>query len=308
MKDGNKIGNQQSSMGREFTIIHNKGQLQFGLSTRIMGVVNLTPDSFSKDGFFYDTERALQHAADLIREGADIIDIGGESTRPEASPVSEEEELRRVIPLIKELSKSIDVPISIDTYKSRVAEKALDAGAQIINDISGLRADKDMVNVAVASKSPIILMHMQGTPLYMQNRPAYNDVVSEIILFFQELINRAISNGVDEHNIIIDPGIGFGKTLQHNLEILNRLEEFKGLGCPIMVGSSRKSFIGKILNKPEEERLLGTLATVAIAIAHGSNIIRVHDVNETVEIAKMCDAIINSNQKPVADDQLSITD
>ncbi|MGR3177875.1 MAG: dihydropteroate synthase [Candidatus Anammoxibacter sp.] len=295
-------------MCKEYTITHNKGQLQFGRKTRIVGVINLTPDSFSKDGFCYDTEKALQHADDLVREGADIIDVGGESTRPEASPVSEEEELRRVIPLIKELSKSIDVPISIDTYKSRVAEKALDAGAQIINDISGLRADKDMVNVVVASKAPIILMHMQGTPLDMQNMPTYNDVVSEIILFFQELINKAISHGVDEHNIIIDPGIGFGKTVRHNLEILNRLEEFKELGCPIMVGPSRKAFIGKVLNKPEEERLLGTLATVAIAIAHGSNIIRVHDVNETVEIAKMCDAIINSNQKPVVDDQLSITD
>ncbi|MGR3317183.1 MAG: dihydropteroate synthase [Candidatus Anammoxibacter sp.] len=295
-------------MGREFTITHNKGQLQFGCKTRIMGVVNLTPDSFSKDGFGYDTEMALQHAADLIKEGADIIDIGGESTRPGASPVTEDEELRRVIPLIKELSKSIDVPISIDTYKSGVAEKALDAGAQIINDISGLRADKDMVNVAAASKSPIILMHMKGTPLDMQNVPAYNDVVSEIIFFFQDLINRAVSNGIDEHNIIIDPGVGFGKTLRHNLEILNRLEEFKVLGCPIMVGSSRKSFIGEILNKPEEGRLLGTLATVAIAIAHGSDIIRAHDVNETVEIAKMCDAIINSNQKPVAGDRISITD
>ncbi|MGR3219354.1 MAG: dihydropteroate synthase [Candidatus Anammoxibacter sp.] len=289
-------------MGREFTIIHNKGQLQFGRKTGIMGVVNVTPDSFSKNGFGYDLETALRHAVDLTKEGADIIDIGGESTRPKASPVSEEEELRRVIPLIKELSKLIDVPISIDTYKSGVAEEALNAGAQIINDISGLCADKDMVNVVAASKAPVILMHMRGTPSDMQNKPAYNDVVSEIILFFQRIINFAINNGVDEHNIIIDPGIGFGKTLQHNLEILNRLEEFKVLGCPIMVGSSRKSFIGSILNKPEGERLVGTLATVAIAIAHGSNIIRVHDVNEAAETAKMCDAIINCNQKkPVVD-------
>ena len=293
---------------RKFTITHNKGELQFGCKTRIMGVVNLTPDSFSKDGFCYDTDKALRHAYKLVKEGADIIDIGGESTRPGAAPVSEEEELRRVIPLINELSKLIDVPISIDTYKSGVAAKALDAGAQIINDISGLSADKDMVNVAAANKSPIILMHTKGTPIDMQNEPSYNDVVAEIILFFNGLINMAISKGIDEHNIIVDPGVGFGKTLRHNLEILNRLDEFKELGCPIMVGSSRKSFIGKILNKPEEERLIGSLATVAMAIARGSNIIRVHDVTETVEIAKVCDAIINSNQKPLVGDMLLTND
>lgn len=281
-------------MDREFTITHNKGQLKLGSNTHIMGIINLTPDSFSHDGFYYDMERALEHAKMLIEQGADIIDVGGESTRPGALSVSDEEELRRVIPFIKEISKTIDKPISIDTCKSRVAKKALDAGAQIINDISSLRADKEMANIAATNNAPVILMHMKGTPQDMQINPVYNDVVSEIISFFRNLINSAVNSGIDERNIIIDPGIGFGKSASHNLEILNRLREFKELGCPIMVGTSRKSFIGKILNRPVQERLLGSLATAAMAIAHGANIVRTHDVKETKEVATMCDAVINS--------------
>lgn len=282
MKDGNK---------RVFSISHNKGQLQLGQRTRIMGIVNLTPDSFSGDGFYKDIKGAVEYSIKIIQDGADIIDVGGESTRPGAVAVSEEEELRRVIPLIKELSRIIDRPISIDTRKSTVADKALAAGAQIINDVSGLRFDKDMIRVAAVNRAPIIINHMKGSPQDMQEDPTYNDLISEIILFLRQGIDIAVDGGIAEDNIIIDPGIGFGKGVQHNLEILNNLEMLKELGRPIMIGASRKSFIGKILNKSAKERLFGSLAVAAIAISNGANILRVHDVKETVDVANICDAI-----------------
>ena len=281
-------------MKKDLSIIDEKGKLQIGGNAIIMGIVNITPDSFSNDGFNNDIDGVLRHAVELVNDGANIIDIGGESTRPNATQITEEEEIKRVIPVIKELSQIINIPISIDTYKAKVAAKALDAGAQIINDVSALSADKEMVNVAAANDVPIVLMHMKGNPQTMQKSPDYNDVITEIITFFQETIRNAVRCGIDKNNIIIDPGIGFGKKVHHNLEILNRLRDFKTIGSPILVGSSRKSFIGKITNKPADQRLLGSLATVAIAITHGANIVRVHDVKETSETVKICNAILNS--------------
>lgn len=259
-----------------------------------MGIINLTPDSFSNDGFSYNIENALEQAKKMVDKGADIIDVGGESSKPGALPVSEAEELKRVIPFIKELSKVIDKPISIDTYKSTVAREALKAGAQIINDISALSADNNMVDVVVKNKTPVILMHMKGTPSDMQINPNYEDPVLEIIDFFKKKIDESVKKGIKRENIILDPGIGFGKTIKHNLEILNRLEEFCELHCPILIGASRKSFVGKITGKPLEQRLPGSLAIATIAILHKANLIRVHDVEETVDVAKICDAVRNS--------------
>lgn len=260
-----------------------------------MGIVNLTPDSFSNDGFRSDVDKALEYALKMVNDGAEIIDVGGESSRPGAIPVSPDDELDRVIPFIKELSKLIDKPVSIDTCKSIVAEKAIEAGAQIVNDISALRADNDMVGVVAGNNVPVILMHMKGTVRDMQVNPVYGDVVAEIKSFFRESITMAVSRGIDRNNIILDPGIGFGKTIQHNLEILNRLAEFQELDCPVMIGASRKNFIGKITGNSRENRLSGSLAVAAMSIAQGANIIRVHDVKETVDVAMICNAIKNSS-------------
>ncbi|HLG31299.1 MAG TPA: dihydropteroate synthase [Candidatus Brocadiales bacterium] len=277
-----------------FIIKHNKGSLELCKVTRIMGILNVTPDSFSDGGLFYDLDKALAHAHRMIGEGADIIDVGGESTRPGSKPVSEDEELRRVIPVIQELSKETDKPISIDTYKSRVAEKAIEAGAQIINDISGLKADREMARVAAANRAPIIINHIKGQPHNMPENPVYENLIAEVMLGLRQSIDLAVKSGINEDAIIIDPGIGFGKTTQHNLEILNRLEEFKSLERPIMVGTSRKSFIGHVLGLPLQERLIGTAATIAVAIIKGAKVVRVHDVKEAVQVVLICDAIRNS--------------
>ena len=218
--------------------------------------------------------------------------MAGESSRPGAGSVSLNEELKRVIPVIEALSKKIDVPISIDTYKAEAARQALNAGASIINDISGLRFDPMMVEVAAEANAPVIIMHMKGTPRDMQKRPAYKDVVKEIIDFFKERISYAIKNGIKKNKIIIDPGIGFGKTVRHNLEIIKRLGEFKRLGVPILLGPSRKSFIGRILDATPEKRMEGTAAVVAIGIVNGANIVRVHDVKAMADVAKATDAIM----------------
>ena len=228
----------------------------------------------------------------MAEEGADIIDIGGESSRPGAEPVPLEVELERVIPVIRELSDKIDILISIDTYKATVAKEALKAGASIINDISGLRFDPMMAKAAAEAGCPVIIMHMKGTPRDMQKRPLYKDVVKEITAFFKERISFAVKNGIKKNKIIIDPGIGFGKTVGHNLEIIKRLKEFRKLGVPILLGPSRKSFIGKILNADIENRLEGTAAAVAIGIANGADIVRVHDVKEMADVARITDAIL----------------
>lgn len=264
---------------------------EIGERTLIMGILNVTPDSFSDGGQYQDTETAIRHGIRMAEDGADVIDIGGESSRPGSDPVSVDEELSRVIPVIETLAKKIEISISIDTFKPDVARAALDAGASIINDITGL-ADERMRSLAAERKVPTVIMHMKGAPRNMQENPEYEDVISEIMAFFRERIALAVEAGLPEEYIIIDPGIGFGKTLEHNLEIIRDLADFKTLGRPILVGTSRKAFIGKILGGlPPTERLQGTAATVAISIANGANIIRVHDVKEMSQVAKMADAL-----------------
>ena len=257
--------------------------------TIIMGVLNVTPDSFSDGGDFLSLENAVAHAKKMVQEGADIIDVGGESSKPKSEPISIEEELRRVKTVIEKLSKEIKVPISIDTYKPEVAEMCIKAGASIINDITGL-GNSDMVKIAVKYKTPVVIMHMQGTPKNMQDSPRYKNVVEDVAKFFEERISIAKKAGIK--NIIIDPGIGFGKTIKNNLEIIKRLEEFSFFGCPILVGTSRKSFIGKI-NKIEnpKDRLSGSIASMCLVIKNGANIVRVHDVKECKRAVEVVDAI-----------------
>jgi dihydropteroate synthase len=269
--------------------------LKLGERTFIMGILNMTPDSFSGDGIYGDVETAVAKAVKMVEDGADIIDIGGESTRPGSLPVPVDEELRRVIPVIERLSEIIDVPISIDTYKPKVAKEALEAGACIVNDIYGLRNEglnEGMLQVIADYKPTVVIMHMQGTPQTMQLNPRYDDCVSEIKSFLRSQALKAIEAGLTEEQIIIDPGIGFGKLLEHNLEILRRLAEFKELGFPLLVGTSRKSFIGQVLNLPVERRIFGTAASIAVAIANGADIVRVHDVPEMVQVARLVDAIV----------------
>ncbi|MQY66236.1 MAG: dihydropteroate synthase, partial [Clostridia bacterium] len=235
--------------------------------------------------------KAVERALEMVEEGADIIDIGGESSRPGANSVEEKEELERVIPVIKKLSSRIRVPISIDTYKSGVAKKAIDVGASIVNDISALRMDEKMAKVIESSGVPVCLMHMQGTPRNMQRNPRYKDVVSEIFAFLRERIDFCEQAGIDIEKTIVDPGIGFGKTVLHNLEILKKLDQFKSLGRPIMIGVSRKSLIGKVLQLEPEERLEGSLASAIWCMTKGASILRVHDVRETKRAIKMVEAI-----------------
>lgn len=268
------------------------GPLEYDLSSRthIMGVLNVTPDSFSDGGQFYDADNALRRAFQMVEEGADFIDVGGESTRPGSEVVSVDEELRRVIPIIEHLAKSASAPISIDTYKSPVAASALDAGAVIVNDISALRFDAAMMDVIARRDASLVLMHIKGTPKTMQIDPQYGDVVEDICDALHESILMAEREGIGQ--IIVDPGIGFGKTLMHNLEIIRRLKEFHRLGYPVLVGPSRKSFIGKLLDLPVGERLEGTAAAVAASIMNGANIVRVHDVKEMKRVAGVVDAIV----------------
>ena len=252
----------------------------------------MTPDSFSDGGHFFKPEHAVKQGIRMAEEGADIIDVGGESTRPGSDSVTIEEELSRVIPVIEALSKEMDIPISIDTYKSEVAKKALDAGAEMINEISALRFDPQMKKIAAEYQVPLILMHIKGTPKNMQKNPYYDDVIDEITKYLKESIQLAKDAGIQKENIIIDPGIGFGKRLEDNLNILKNLKKFSILDCPILVGPSRKSFIGKILNLPVEERLEGSLAALAVSIMNGANIVRVHDVKESKRVACLVDAVL----------------
>ncbi len=265
--------------------------LELGKRTLIMGILNVTPDSFSDGGLYNRLDKALDHAEKMVEDGADIIDIGGESSRPGSEPVPENIELERILPVIEKLAKKVNVPLSIDTYKASVARRALDAGACLVNDISALE-DPNMADVLAEYNVPIVLMHKQGTPRDMQVNPSYNSLIPEIIGYLKSRIQIALDRGIQSDQIIIDPGIGFGKTTEHNLEILRKLKEFKSLNKPILIGTSRKSFIGKILNLPIEDRLEGTSATVAIAIANGADIIRVHDVKEMKRVALMTDAIV----------------
>lgn len=271
-----------------------KKSFDFSERTFIMGILNVTPDSFSDGGQFNTVESAVIHALHMVEEGADIIDIGGESTRPrgvygETHSVSQDEELLRVIPVIERLSAVTDVPISIDTTKSVVADAALSAGASIVNDISGLKFDGRIAEVTAHHKAALVVMHIQGTPETMQVNPQYVDVVAEVIQELKHSVAQAKAAGVEK--IIVDPGIGFGKNLKHNLTILNHLKEFETFGLPILVGTSRKGFIGTLLNATINERLEGTAASVAVSIMNGANIVRVHDVKAMKRVALVTDAI-----------------
>lgn len=258
--------------------------------TAIMGILNVTPDSFSDGGKFFSVTTAVEQARSMIAAGADMIDIGGESTRPGASLVEEDEECRRVIPVIEALVKEVRVPISIDTYKPEVARRALRAGARILNDITGL-ANPEMRRVAREFLCPVVLMHMQGSPQTMQVDPVYEDVVTDIKRFFEKQITIANAEGI--RDLILDPGIGFGKTLEHNLMILRRLGEFRELGYPVLVEPSRKGFIGKITGLPVEERVEGTIAAAIVARMRGAAIVRVHDVEACRRALQITDAILN---------------
>jgi dihydropteroate synthase len=272
----------------------------FGSKTYIMGILNVTPDSFSDGGKFFSVDNALKHAIEMEKEGADIIDIGGESTRPSSKPVSIDEEMNRVIPVIEELVNKIKIPLSIDTYKSEIAKKALDLGVSMVNDISALRSDKNLASLVAEYNVPICLMHMKGEPKNMQVNPTYEDVVKEIRNFLQERIDLAISSGIKSDNIIIDPGLGFGKRtgngIEDNLEILYRLSELKELGYPILIGASRKTFIGntcgckKLLSVTN--RLEGSIAAASTAVMNGADIVRVHDVKETCQSLDLVDKIV----------------
>jgi dihydropteroate synthase len=256
--------------------------------TLIMGILNVTPDSFSDGGLFTDIDTAVAYGKRMISDGADLIDIGGESSRPGSAPVSEKEELERVLPLVRRLLDEVSVPISIDTYKPPVADACLKAGAHLINDITGL-TNPEMRKVVAKYNAPVVLMHMKGTPKTMQQNPVYQDVLSEIKAFFHEKINTAHKTGIQQ--IIIDPGIGFGKTVEHNLQILKHLEVFKTLGCPVLVAPSRKSFIGVITGLSVQERLEGTIAAISVAVMNGANMVRVHDVKECKRAIQIVDAI-----------------
>ena len=258
-----------------------------------MGVLNVTPDSFSDGGRYFNPVMAIEHGLAMAETGADIIDVGGESTRPYAEKVSLHEELDRVIPVIQGLSKELTSPISIDTLKAEVAEEALKAGASIINDISALRFDSRMVTVAAKAAVPVVLMHMKGTPSDMQDNPVYDHLIPEIKDFLRRAMERAVQGGVDESRVILDPGIGFGKTLGHNLEIIRDLHEFLSLRRPILLGTSRKAFLGKILDKDAHERDIGTMAAIAAGVMNGASIVRVHNVKMALETIKVIDAIRN---------------
>lgn len=258
----------------------------------VMGIVNVTPDSFADGGRHFSLEAALAHARHLVAAGADILDVGGESTRPFSEPVPLEEELRRVLPVIEAIRAEMDVPLSVDTYKAEVARRALEAGADIINDISALRFDPDMAPLAAATGAPVILMHMKGTPRDMQTDPRYDDLLGEIKAFLAERRDFALAQGIAPEAIVLDPGIGFGKTFAHNLQILNHLDTFLDLGCPLLVGPSRKAFIGHYLGGlPPDDRDFGTLAALAAAVLKGARILRVHNVAAAVQFLTLFQAI-----------------
>lgn len=276
--------------------------LELGRRTCIMGIVNVTPDSFSDGGRFLDPRSAVDQGLRLAAEGADIIDVGGESTRPFAEPVSIDEEIRRVVPVIAGLAEKIRIPISIDTSKAAVARRALEAGAAMVNDISALKSDAAMAALAAEFGVPVVLMHMRGEPRTMQVTPRYDDLVGEIYTFLRQAVEAAESRGIGKERLIVDPGIGFGKTPEHNLQLIRRLADFAGLGLPLLLGPSRKSFIRRLV-KPEGAQEAapdlpavetGTQAAVAAAILNGAHIVRVHDVAHTVATVKVADAILNS--------------
>ena len=258
----------------------------------VMGILNVTPDSFSDGNSFFPVERALERAFEMEEEGADLIDIGGESTRPGAGAVDSDEELRRVLPVIRGLAGKLKIPLSIDTFKSSVAAEALREGAEIVNDISALTFDNRMAEVVASARAGLVLMHTRGRPDEMQRNTEYSSLVTEVSGSLRRSLDLALDAGIEQGRIVVDPGIGFGKSVEGNLELIRRLSEFSALGCPIMVGTSRKSFIGAVLGRPVDKRLYGTAATVAIALANGASIFRVHDVRPMRDTLDMAMALV----------------
>lgn len=271
--------------------------LKLGERTLVMGILNVTPDSFSDGGHFIDPNAAVDHALEMVVQGADIIDIGGESTRPGADPVSADDEIRRTAPIIEKVREQSDIPISIDTTKSNVARLALEAGADIINDISALESDPDMAGLAAESGAGLILMHMKGSPRTMQSNPAYGNVIEEVCDYLKARIDLAIQHGVARDRIVIDPGIGFGKTMEHNLALLRGLPALAECDCPLLVGASRKSFIGQLTGRTAPiDRRAGSLGAAAWAVANGTHILRVHDVLDTCDVCRMLDTFISGEE------------
>ncbi|HST20818.1 MAG TPA: dihydropteroate synthase [Blastocatellia bacterium] len=280
-------------MRKSFSLkLGNGAALELGESTIVVGVLNVTPDSFSDGGQHFDAARAIEYALLMESDGADIVEVGGESTRPGAPRLSANEELARISPVLKELGKRLRVPVAVDTYKSEVARVALDLGASIINDVSALRFDVQIAEEVARSKALLVLMHMRGEPQTMQKIEPSLDIFGEIEADFITSIREAESRGVQREQIILDPGIGFGKTLEQNLSILNHLHRFEQFGMPLMIGTSRKSFIGRLTGRPESDRVFGTAASVAVAISRGAHMIRVHDVKEMSEVVRITDAIL----------------
>lgn len=277
------------------------GKYKLDVSHRplVMGILNVTPDSFSDGGRFLDAQSAVEQGLQMAAEGADIIDIGGESTRPGAQKVPLEEELRRVLPVIEKLASKLNLPVSIDTYKSKVAEAALEAGASMVNDISGLNFDPEMAHTVSAAKAGLVLMHIKGTPENMQADPQYDNLLAEVGSYIKSSIKTAAEAGIMHEAIALDPGIGFGKTVEHNLRLIKDLEYFKRYNCPLVVGVSRKSFIGKLNNDiPADQRLPGSLAAALLAVQNGAAVIRCHDVKETVQALTVYQAIKTGNLSP----------
>ncbi|MFP3910885.1 MAG: dihydropteroate synthase [Desulfobacteraceae bacterium] len=286
-----RAGGKSARNKMDFTLKWKNHCLHLGSRTHIMGVLNVTPDSFSDGGAHFAAEEAIEHGLKMAQDGADIIDIGGESTRPYARKVAAEEEAQRVIPVISGLFKRISIPISIDTRKSSVARQALNAGAAIINDVSALRADPHMGRVVAEAGVPVILMHMKGRPENMQDHPHYHDLIPEILHFLKRALDGAEASGIRRDLTLVDPGIGFGKTFDHNLMILRELVQFQALGRPLLVGSSNKAFIGQILKKKPHERGTGSMAAAAVSAMNGAHMVRVHRVKEAVETVRIVDAI-----------------
>ncbi len=267
-------------------------RLELGRRTRVMGVVNITPDSFFDGGRFFERSQAVERCLQLVESGADIVDLGGESSRPGAEPVSVQEELERVLPVLQEVRKQVPVLISVDTYKSTVAREALKEGADIVNDVSAFRLDPEMPQVVKEWDAGVVLMHMRGTPQVMQEIPPSQDILEEVQTDLQAAVSKASENGIPEESIIIDPGIGFGKTVEDNCNILNKLSFLESFDLPVLVGTSRKSFLGSILDIPAQERIWGSAASVAIAIMRGAHIVRLHDVAEMSQVAQITDTIL----------------
>ena len=264
----------------------------------VMGIVNVTPDSFSDSGRFAHADAAVAHGLDLVAQGADLLDVGGESTRPGSQPITEEEELRRVVPVVRELASQTSVLVSVDTSKAEVARACLEAGAHVINDVTGLRGDPALVDVVREFQAGAVVMHMQGTPATMQQNPQYDDVVVDLFRFFEERVQSLTARGLAADAIALDPGIGFGKTHEHNLALLTRLADYQTLGRPVCLGVSRKGFLGTVLNRPVDQRLAGSLAVAAFALARGAaQILRVHDVAQTVDLVRMWETLTTGQKE-----------